>query len=153
MYPCVLSHGSNLGLPSELVAVTFGWTLSEGAKTPFAAMGGPRLEVGYQYLVAWIYSPDTDWQPQAVSTVLPVDRSGLAQRVRTERLAVRGGHTLRSIAHRWQHLKRSVGNLAVTGVDHLTGIVRNRLERIQYRLDLLASFLAHTGLTLEPDPP
>jgi hypothetical protein len=50
----------------------------------------------------------------------------------------------------WSHTKRSLGNLAVTGVDHLAAIVRNRLKRIQYRPDLLTSFLAHTGLTLDP---
>jgi transposase len=51
----------------------------------------------------------------------------------------------------WSHLKRSIGNLAVAGVDHLQAIIKNRLARIQYRTDLLDSFLAHTGLTLEPD--
>jgi putative transposase len=53
----------------------------------------------------------------------------------------------------WSHVKRSLGNLAVAGVDHLAAIVRNRLKRIQYRPDLLASFVTHTGLTLEPEPP
>jgi transposase len=53
----------------------------------------------------------------------------------------------------WSHVKRSLGNLAVNGVDHLATIVRNRLKRIQYRPDLLASFVAHTGLDLEPQPP
>ena len=53
----------------------------------------------------------------------------------------------------WSHVKRSLGNLAVNGVDHLAAIVRNRLKRIQYRPDLLASFLTHTGLTLDPEPP
>ena len=53
----------------------------------------------------------------------------------------------------WSHVKRSLGNLAVTGVDHLAAIVRNRLKRIQYRPDLLTSFLAHTGLALDPEPP
>ncbi|WP_249030855.1 IS630 family transposase [Micromonospora echinospora] len=53
--------------------------------------------------------------------------------------------------HVWSHLKRSIGNLAVQGVDHLQAIIKNRLKRIQYRPDLLDSFLAHTGLTLEPD--
>ncbi|MGW0504378.1 transposase, partial [Micromonospora sp. NPDC003241] len=51
----------------------------------------------------------------------------------------------------WSHLKRSIGNLAVTGVDHLLAIIKNRLKSIQYRTDLLDSFLAHTGLTLEPN--
>lgn len=51
----------------------------------------------------------------------------------------------------WSHLKRSIGNLAVTGVDHLQAIIKNRLKSIQYRTDLLDGLLAHTGLTLEPD--
>ncbi|KXK62162.1 DDE endonuclease [Micromonospora rosaria] len=49
----------------------------------------------------------------------------------------------------WSHLKRSIGNLAVTGVDHLLAIIKNRLKRVQYRPDLLDGFLAHTGLTLD----
>jgi putative transposase len=53
----------------------------------------------------------------------------------------------------WSHVKRSLGNLATTGVDHLTAIVRNRLKRIQYRPDLLTSFLAQTALNLDPEPP
>jgi transposase len=51
----------------------------------------------------------------------------------------------------WSHLKRSIGNLAVRGVDHLLMIVKNRLKRIQYRTDLVDGFLAHTGLTLESE--
>jgi len=53
----------------------------------------------------------------------------------------------------WSHVKRSLGNLAATGIDQLAAIVRNRLKRIQYRPDLLTSFLAQTGLTLDPEPP
>ena len=53
----------------------------------------------------------------------------------------------------WSHVKRSLGNLAVTGVDHLAAIVRNRLKRIQYRPGLLTGFLARTGLALDPGPP
>jgi len=53
----------------------------------------------------------------------------------------------------WSHVKRGLGNLAATGVDHLAAIVKNRLKRIQYRPDLLASFLAHTSLTLDPELP
>jgi len=52
----------------------------------------------------------------------------------------------------WSHLKRSLGNLAVTGVDHLAAVVKNRLKRIQYRPDLLTSFRAQTALTLDPEP-
>ena len=51
----------------------------------------------------------------------------------------------------WSHLKRSIGNLAVNGVDHLQAIIKNRLKSIQYRTDLLDGLLAHTGLTLEPE--
>jgi transposase len=51
----------------------------------------------------------------------------------------------------WSHLKRSIGNLAVNGVDHLQAIIKHRLKSIQYRPDLLDGFLAHAGLTLEPD--
>lgn len=51
--------------------------------------------------------------------------------------------------HVWSHLKRSLGNLAVQGPDHLAAIVKNRLKRIQYRPELTA----HTGLTLDPGPP
>jgi hypothetical protein len=42
-------------------------------------------------------------------------------------------------------------NLAVRGVDDLQVIIKNRLNSIQYRTDLLDDFLAHTGLTLEPN--
>jgi hypothetical protein len=51
----------------------------------------------------------------------------------------------------WSHLKRGIGNLAVHGVDQLLTIIRYRLKRIQYRTDLIDGFLAHTGLSLEPD--
>jgi hypothetical protein len=47
--------------------------------------------------------------------------------------------------------KRSLGNLAVRGVDHLQAIIKNLLKSIQFRTDLLDGFLANTGLTLEPD--
>ena len=55
--------------------------------------------------------------------------------------------------HVWSHLKRSLGNLAVQGIDHLATIVKNRLKRMQYRLELIDAFFAHTGLTLDPEPP
>lgn len=55
--------------------------------------------------------------------------------------------------HAWSHLKRSLGNLAVHGIDHLATIVKNRLKRLQYRPDLTDAFFAHTGLTLDPQPP
>lgn len=53
----------------------------------------------------------------------------------------------------WSHLKRSLGNLAVQGIDDLAAIVKNRLKRIQYRPELTDAFFAQTGLTLDPAPP
>jgi transposase len=55
--------------------------------------------------------------------------------------------------HVWSHLKRSLGNLAVHGIDHLAAIVKNRLKRIQYRPELTDAFVTHTGLTLGLEPP
>ena len=46
-----------------------------------------------------------------------------------------------------------LGNLAARDGGQLAAIVRNRLKRIQHRLALIDGFLAHTGLTLEPEPP
>jgi hypothetical protein len=51
----------------------------------------------------------------------------------------------------WSHVKRSLGNLATTGVDRLATIVRNRLKRIQYRPNLLTSCLTHRPGPLLPD--
>jgi hypothetical protein len=36
---------------------------------------------------------------------------------------------------------------------HLQAIVKQRLKRIQYRTDLIDSFVVHTGLTIEPHQP
>jgi putative transposase len=60
---------------------------------------------------------------------------------------------LNPVEHVWSHVKRSLGNLAVRGVDDLVSIVKNRLKRIQYRPGLTDAFFAHTGLTLDPAPP
>lgn len=51
----------------------------------------------------------------------------------------------------WSHLKRSIGNLAVHGIHDLVATVRHRLRRIQRNPDLIAGFLAQTGMTLEPE--
>ncbi|MEV4517139.1 transposase [Dactylosporangium sp. NPDC049525] len=51
----------------------------------------------------------------------------------------------------WSHLKRSIGNLAVRGVGQLQAIIKHRPKSIRYQPDLIDGFLAHTGLTLEPD--
>jgi putative transposase len=53
----------------------------------------------------------------------------------------------------WSHLKRSLGNLPVRGVDHLAATIKNRLTRIQRRPALIDGFLGQTGLTLDPEPP
>lgn len=49
----------------------------------------------------------------------------------------------------WAHVKRSLANLAVVALDRLEALVRNRLKRMQYRLDILDGFVAGTGLTLD----
>ncbi|MGS2620133.1 hypothetical protein ACVCAH_37580 [Micromonospora sp. LZ34] len=41
----------------------------------------------------------------------------------------------------------------MTDVDQLAAVLKNQLKRIQYRPDLLTSFLTHTGLILDPGPP
>jgi putative transposase len=53
----------------------------------------------------------------------------------------------------WSWTKRGITNIAVHGVDHLADIVKQRLRACQQQTDLLASFLAQTGMTLEPEPP
>lgn len=49
----------------------------------------------------------------------------------------------------WAHIERSLANLAVMALDRLEALVRNRLKRLQYRLDTLNGFKAGTGLTLD----
>lgn len=46
----------------------------------------------------------------------------------------------------WSSLKRGMANLAPGGIDHLLGIVKNRLKRMQYRPTLAHGFLATSGL-------
>jgi DDE superfamily endonuclease len=48
----------------------------------------------------------------------------------------------------WAHLKRSLANLAKTGIGQLTALVKTRLRRMQYRPGLLEGFLAKTELDL-----
>ncbi|MET9079712.1 hypothetical protein ABZX95_48385 [Streptomyces sp. NPDC004232] len=47
------------------------------------------------------------------------------------------------------HVKRSLVDVAVVALDRLEVLVRNRLKRLQYRLDTLDAFMAGTGLTLD----
>lgn len=53
----------------------------------------------------------------------------------------------------WAHLKAGLGNLAAYTIDDIARIVKTRLKRMQYRPELIHSFFAHTGLTLDPEPP
>jgi len=48
----------------------------------------------------------------------------------------------------WSNLKRSLANLTKHNLGQLTALIKTRLRRMQYRPDLLASFLAKTGLDL-----
>jgi DDE superfamily endonuclease len=57
---------------------------------------------------------------------------------------------LNAVESVWAHLKRSIANNAVTGIDDLLALVKNRLRRMQYRPDLLDGFLGQTRLTLQP---
>jgi transposase len=51
------------------------------------------------------------------------------------------------------HVKRGIANIAVRGVDDLTTVVEQRLRAVQRQPDLIAGFLAQTGMTLLPEPP
>lgn len=53
----------------------------------------------------------------------------------------------------WANMKNGLGNLAARNIDHLATVVRNRLKRIQYRLDLINGFLTQTGPSIEAEPP
>jgi hypothetical protein len=57
---------------------------------------------------------------------------------------------LNAVESVWAHLKRSIANNAVTGIDDLVALVNNRLRRMQYRPDLLDGFLGQTRLSLQP---
>jgi len=50
----------------------------------------------------------------------------------------------------WSVLKRSLANLAKRDIGQLTGLVKTRLRRMQYRSGLLEGFLAGTRLDLTP---
>jgi transposase len=50
----------------------------------------------------------------------------------------------------WSNLKRSLANLTRHNISELTGLVKTRLRRMQYRPGLLEGFLANTGLDLAP---
>jgi hypothetical protein len=50
----------------------------------------------------------------------------------------------------WSNLKRSLANLTRHNISELTGLVKTRLRRMQYRPGLLEGFLAKTGLDLAP---
>jgi hypothetical protein len=50
-------------------------------------------------------------------------------------------------------MKRGITNTAVHGVDHLARLVKQRLRACQQQSDLIAGFLAQTGMTLDPERP
>ncbi|MEJ3746902.1 hypothetical protein WEI85_26900 [Actinomycetes bacterium KLBMP 9797] len=43
-----------------------------------------------------------------------------------------------------------IANIAVHGVDHLADPVKQRLRACQQQTNLIAGFLARTGMTIEP---
>lgn len=53
----------------------------------------------------------------------------------------------------WSYLKRSLGNLAAHGIDHLAAVVKSRLKRMQYQPEPTDAFFAQPGLSLDPEPP
>jgi transposase len=53
----------------------------------------------------------------------------------------------------WAWMKRGITNTAVHGVDHLAQLVKQRLRACQQQTDLIAGFLAQTGMTLDPERP
>jgi len=59
-------------------------------------------------------------------------------------------HELNPVEPVWSHLKRSLANLAKRNLAQLTGLIKTRLKRMQYRPGLLGGFLASTGLDLTP---
>jgi transposase len=59
-------------------------------------------------------------------------------------------HELNPVEPVWSHLKRSLANLTKHTIAELTGPVKTRLKRMQYRPGLLAGFLASTGLEFGP---
>jgi putative transposase len=59
-------------------------------------------------------------------------------------------HELNPVEPVWSHLKRSLANLAKRNLAQLTGLIKTRLKRMQYRPGLLDGFLASTSLDLTP---
>src|SRR3954462_15656439 len=59
-------------------------------------------------------------------------------------------HELNPAERVWAHLKRSLANLTKHTITELTALVKTRLRRMQYCPELLAGFLASTGLGLGP---
>jgi transposase len=51
----------------------------------------------------------------------------------------------------WAWMKHGITTIAVHGVDHLARLVKQRLQGCRRQTDLIAGFLARTGMTLEPE--
>ena len=103
----------------------------------------------------------------------PVDKTGTAPRIdftthrskamRTFTTANAGWLTvvqmpayapeLNPVEGAWSSMKSGLGNLAAGNLSQLADTVRSRLRHIQRQPDLIAGFLAQTGLKLECEPP
>ena len=57
---------------------------------------------------------------------------------------------LNPVESAWSLLKRSLANLVKRTIGELTALAKTRLRRMQYRPDLLESFLRRTRLDLTP---
>ncbi|OXY85477.1 hypothetical protein BEK98_45685 [Streptomyces diastatochromogenes] len=53
----------------------------------------------------------------------------------------------------WSHVKRALANLAALTINALETLIRNRLNRLQYRPAVLDGFVAEIGLAFKPLPP
>ena len=57
---------------------------------------------------------------------------------------------LNAVERAWAHLASGLGNHLFHGLESLKTTVTHRLRHLQRQPELLAGFLAHTGLPLEP---
>ncbi|MPY56661.1 transposase [Streptomyces spongiae] len=60
---------------------------------------------------------------------------------------------LNAVEYLWAHVKHSLANLAGVALNRLAALVRNRLNRLQCRPDVLDGFLAGTALAIDLPPP
>lgn len=67
-------------VPSGYTAGTIGWALKDNELSPMGVLGGPRLEVGEQYVGAWIHSSADGWLALSPRAVFPTDDYARPQR-------------------------------------------------------------------------